>query len=112
MSEPQSNPVIDGLAQFLLIQCEHPSSDGRMRMVWIMKMYSFYRLMALPWKADLFRQNQIVSLFPTISCLGANSIMVGMHKHPEEFLHIQALLAFRPVRSLSALVKRRYYGRP
>lgn len=30
-------------------------------------------------------------------CLGCNSTMVAMHKHPEEFTHIKALLALQPV---------------
>jgi pimeloyl-ACP methyl ester carboxylesterase len=30
-------------------------------------------------------------------CLGANSTIVGMHKHPEEFSHIKALIALQPV---------------
>lgn len=30
-------------------------------------------------------------------CLGCNSTMVAMHKHPEEFAHIKALLAHQPV---------------
>lgn len=30
-------------------------------------------------------------------CLGANSTIVGMHKHPEEFSHIKAMIALQPV---------------
>jgi hypothetical protein len=30
-------------------------------------------------------------------CLGANSPIVAMHKHPEEFGHIRTLLALQPV---------------
>ncbi|MGR9237867.1 alpha/beta hydrolase family protein [Rhizobium leguminosarum] len=30
-------------------------------------------------------------------CLGANSTIVGMHKHPEEFTHIKAMIALQPV---------------
>lgn len=30
-------------------------------------------------------------------CMGANSTFVGMHKHPDEFKHIRALLALQPV---------------
>jgi pimeloyl-ACP methyl ester carboxylesterase len=30
-------------------------------------------------------------------CLGANSTIVGMHKHPEEFAHIKAMIALQPV---------------
>lgn len=30
-------------------------------------------------------------------CLGANSTIVGMHKHPEEFKHIKAMIALQPV---------------
>ncbi|RFU93252.1 MULTISPECIES: alpha/beta hydrolase family protein [Citrobacter] len=29
-------------------------------------------------------------------CLGANSTIVGMHKHPEEFKHIKAMIALQP----------------
>ncbi len=30
-------------------------------------------------------------------CLGANSTITGIHKHPEEFTHLRALLALQPV---------------
>lgn len=30
-------------------------------------------------------------------CLGANASIVGMHKHPEAFAHIKAMIALRPV---------------
>ncbi|NTF89371.1 alpha/beta hydrolase [Agrobacterium rhizogenes] len=30
-------------------------------------------------------------------CLGANATIVGMHKHPEEFSHIKAMVALQPV---------------
>ena len=30
-------------------------------------------------------------------CLGANSTIVAMHKHPEEFAHVRTLLALQPV---------------
>ncbi len=30
-------------------------------------------------------------------CLGANSTIVGMHNHPEEFAHIKTLIALQPV---------------
>ncbi len=30
-------------------------------------------------------------------CLGANATIVGMHKHPEEFAHIKAMIALQPV---------------
>ncbi|QHF44875.1 alpha/beta hydrolase [Pseudomonas sp. S35] len=30
-------------------------------------------------------------------CLGANASIVGMHKHPDEFAHIKAMIALQPV---------------
>lgn len=30
-------------------------------------------------------------------CLGANSTIIAMHKHPEEFAHIKAMIALQPV---------------
>ena len=40
-------------------------------------------------------KNMTVALYSR--CLGANATIVGMHKHPEEFADVKALIALQPV---------------
>ena len=44
-------------------------------------------------RADTSKMNTV----QLSTCLGANSTMVAMHKHPDDFSHIQAFIALQPV---------------